>query len=90
MIPLRQLFPNTVHRNTSRQQLDKVVDELIEAEHELKNCKRVLFLIETIDVIHAACGILYKSEFQYTDEEIDRAIRFVQDKNRQRGYYGQR
>lgn len=84
---LRYLFPNTKHKNTSSGQIAKVLDELIEAEAELIKNDRNAFLIEMIDVLHSSAGVLYKSEYNYTDKEISDAIIYVQTKNKKRGYY---
>lgn len=72
---------------TTAGQMIKVLDELVEAEVELRADKREEFLIEMIDVLHSAAGVLYKSQFKYTDAEIAGAIQYVQMKNKERGYY---
>ncbi len=65
----------------------KVLDELVEAEVELKADDRQKFLIEMIDVLHSAAGVLYKSQYKFSDEEIMKAITAVREKNTARGYY---
>jgi hypothetical protein len=84
---LKDLFPNTWHKFSTKGQLNRVLDELVEAETELVKDNRELFLKEMIDVLHCASGVLYKSHYNYTDIEIENAIMKTQDKNRGRGYY---
>ena len=94
---LKTLFPMTKFNNEPRKQMDKVLEEILEAEHELDMITalppgndvyqlRQKFLHEVIDVMHAASGILYHSGW-YTDRDISQGIAHVQDKNRKRGYY---
>jgi len=87
MTNLKDLFPNTKHKFGTHAQMMRVLDELVEAEIDLKADNRELFLYEMVDVLHAAAGVLYKSHYKFSDDEIQKAIYTVQDKNRRRGYY---
>ena len=84
---LSDLFPNTKHKLTTDKQLYRVLDELAEAEHELVVGDREKFLFEMLDTMTAAAGVLYKSNFNYSEAEISAGIAYVKAKNEARGYY---
>ena len=82
---LYEMFPEVNKQKTPIQQLYRVLDELVEVEYEIKANNRELQLKETIDVIHAAVGLLHKSG--YSIDEVNSAIKFTYEKNKSRGYY---
>ena len=81
---LRNYFPEVKFDYNARQQMDRVLDELVEAE-EVVDTDRDHFLEEMVDVLHTAANVLYKSG--YSDKEITDKIYAVQDKNKARDKY---
>ena len=87
MIEWKKIIPEVkleLSKNTTNQ-FYRVLDELVEAEVELVNGNRQLFLREMIDTIHASFNTIYKE--CYTNQEINEAIQYVVTNNHARGKY---
>ena len=86
---MRDIFPEvTVGDFSPKDQMYKVLDELVELEEAYQNNDRRETLKEAIDVIHATYTFLYLND--YNDNQISDAISDVVEKNRARGYYDER
>lgn len=85
MIYLKYIFPEVKFDTDPRQQMHKVLEELLEADKELHNGNYDKFLEEVLDMMHASANILYK--MGYSERVIDDKIQSIQLKNQLRGYY---
>ena len=83
---IKDVFPEVIFDNTPEKQLDQILLEVIELEHEVKITKdRKNTLYEAIDIIHSTTSFLYMCG--YTENEIYEGINDVREKNQKRGYY---